>query len=582
MDCQASLEFLWLALVALVGGCLSEPPDPGQRDDRVVILLESPPRDLDPRFSLDSSSTKVSRLVFCSLTTVETPDLQPALDAAAGIRPDCPDDPDCLTWIVSLRDDVFWHDGRPVTAEDVVYTYRSILAPESRSPFRGDLLRKLRSVEIRGRDVVFRLNFPVATFLVDLSIGLVPAHRLQPQGGLAARFRDDFVGCGPYRYLARYRDQKILLERFDGHHGDQGPQYLVIRVVTDEATRVLAMMSGSGDLTVNTLSPPVVRRVEELGELSVQHARAAGTTYLMFNLLVEPLADLRVRKALGLGLNRNEIVRQQFRGMGTPAVSLLPPFHWAFCPDVPDLPFDPDMAERLLDQAGYPRDPVSGIRLTLTLKTTTDRFRRNIGLVLAHQWNQIGVKVSLIPLELSTFLADVRKGNFEMYVLQLPELVEPDILRWALHSQAVPNPLPQPGKGRYGAPDRTLFPPRYQEVSGPFATECRQRWFPQVRRQALANWVRRLRGIPASPGTGNRSFYFDPTLDCLLDLGFTTMDRQRRLGYYHEAQRILMMQLPLVPLWHEDNTVVTGKRWTGYGLLPINRYSPVLSLVKEP
>jgi ABC-type oligopeptide transport system substrate-binding subunit len=60
------------------------------------------------------------------------------------------------------------------------------------------------------------------------------------------------------------------------------------------------------------------------------------------------------------------------------------------------------------------------------------------------------------------------------------------------------------------------------------------------------------------------------------------MDRQRRLGYYQEAQRILMMQLPLVPLWHEDNIVVTGKRWTGYGLLPINRYSPVLSLVKEP
>ena len=573
---------LLAAALALTASCIKEPPDPGDEDERIVIILESPPRHLDPRFVSDASSTKVSKLIFCSLTTVETDDLRPELDAAAAVEPACPQmDGQCDHWVVTLRDDVYWHDGVRLAPEDIVYTYRSILESKIPSPFRGDLQRKIQRVwEAEGK-VHFLLSSPVATFLIDLSIGLVPKHILEPKGGLAGEFDDDFVGCGPFAYVSRYRDQKVVLERNDLYWREVGPRHVIIRTVPDEATRVLAVMAGSGHVLVNALSPPVVRRLSERHDVKVLHRKAACTTYLAFNLLDESLARREVRQAIALGIDRQSIVDEQFREMAVVATGILPPIHWAYNGEVERYEFDADKANELLDQAGLKVDPETGFRAGFTLKVTTDRFRRNIGSIIAYKLARIGIKVELVPLELSTFLADVRKGNFQMYILQLPEVVEPDILRWLLHSQAAPTLTAQPGKSRYGAVDRTLFPPEFEQLSGPFEQECRARWHPMVLRQAFNNYVRRSFGMTSAIGSGNRSFFFDPNLDCLLELGYTTMDPEKRLGYYHEAQRIAAANIPVLPLWHEDNVAVVRSDVEGYRLWPINRYSPVASAVRR-
>jgi len=580
-----------LLLLCAAVRCTREPPDPGAEGERVVIILETAPRDLDPRFVSDASSTKVSKLIFCSLTTTETDDLHPALEVAESVVPACAEpstgEPDgssagggseCRHWVVKIRAGVFWHDGVELTAEDVVYTYSSILESEIASPFRGDLQRKIESVREENGEVHFHLATPVATFLTDLSIGLVPKHVLEPKAGLAGTFDDDFVGCGPFRYLFRHKDQKVVLARNKLYWKEVGPEYVVVRMVPDEATRVLSVMSGSGHVLVNNLSPPVVRRLEERNDVRVLHKKAACTTYLAFNLLDERLADVRVRKAIALGMDRDIIVRDQFRDMAVVANGILPPIHWAYCDDVEKYGYDPARSRELLDEAGLAVDPETGFRAKFTLKVTTDRFRRNIGSIIAYKLASIGIKVELLPLELSTFLADVRKGNFEMYILQLPEVVEPDILRWLLHSQAAPVLTPIEGRSRYGSEDRTLFPPRFDEVSGPLAKTCRERWFPRVHNQALENFFRQAFGMPSSIGSGNRSFFFDPNLDCCLELGYMTMDREERLRYYNEAQKIAAAGIPVLPLWHEDNVAVVRTEVEGYRLLPINRYSPVVDV----
>jgi peptide/nickel transport system substrate-binding protein len=576
---------LVLALQAsLVLSCMREPADPGQPRERVVIILESPPRDLDPRLVSEASSTKVSRLIFCSLTTLETDDARPALEAAESVRPACPEgEAGCLHWVVSVKEGIYWHDGVEVGPDDVEFTFRSILESTLPSPFRGDLQRKIERVWVEGGEAHFLLTAPSATLWADLSIGLVPRHILEPRGGVNGRFEDDFVGCGPYRFLYRYGDQKVALARNELYWKEVAVPYVVVRTVPDEATRVLAMMAGSGQLTVNTLSPPIVRTLEEKGELQVLHRPAACTTYLAFNLLDERLAKLEVREAIAYALDRESIVREQFRGMAIPARSVLPPFHWAHAGDLVERTHEPELARWLLDKAGLPADPNTGLRTRFTLKTTSDRFRRSIGAVLAHQLRQVGLEIELLPLELSTFLADVRKGNFEMYVLQLPEVTEPDILRWFFHSQAAPVLVPVPGASRYGREDRTLFPPRFWEVSGPLAMRCRAEWFPLVVREAFLGPLRRAAGLRVGIGTGNRSFFFDPALDCCLDLGRVQMKVEERLVFYHEAQRIVADAIPVLPLWHEDNVAVVGPGVQGYRLLPINRYSPIsdVSLVGE-
>ncbi len=575
----ANLPFL-LAFVMLCSGCLKEPADPaGAPGDKVVILLESPPRDLDPRFVTDSSSSKVSRLIFCSLTTNETEDLRPQLEVATSIEPDCePGVEPCLDWVIRLRDDVFWHDGERVTAEDVVYTFESILDEKLGSPFRGDLSRKIESIEAVDGAVHIRLQVPVATFFSDLSIGLVPRHILGNSGDTSGTFTKGYVGCGPFRFVEQYREQKVVLSRFEEYFKPVGPETVVVRTVTDEATRILSIMAGSGHIVVNGISPPVVSTLEDEPQLKVLNHPAACTTYMTFNLMLPRLAKEEVRRAIALAIDRQNIVEEQFRGMAVLARSILPPMHWAFNSDLPEIPYDPELAEKLLDKAGYPRDPETGIRFELTLKVTVDRFRKNIGAIIAHQLQRVGIEVRLLPLELSTFLSDVRKGNFELYILQVPEVIDPDILRWLLHSQSSPEVAPREGSSRYGLADRTLFTPHFKEVQGPYADECRTRWFPFVVETGFGNWLRSSFGMPTQSGSGNRSFFFDPTLDCLLDLGFTTMAEEKRLGYYREAQRIAMDALPILPLWHEDNVGVVNRAIEGYRLLPINRYGPVIEV----
>lgn len=576
-------RWVLLPIIFLLASCMREPADPGSADDRVVILIETAPRDLDPRYASDASSTKVSRLIFCSLTTVETEDLRPVMEVAESVLPGCGDVAvgECRHWVVKLKEGIYWHDGVEVTAEDVVFTYNSIIGSTRASPFRGELQRKIVRVWQEDNEAHFLLADPYASFLVDLAIGLVPAHVLEHRGGLDGAFEDDFVGCGPFKFVSRYRDQKIVLERNELHWKPVKPRYVVVRTVPDEATRVLSIMSGSGHIVVNALSPPVVRRLEEMEEVEVLNRPAACTTYLAFNLLDDMLADVRIRHAIAHGIDRKSIVRDQFRGMAVPADNIIPPLHWAYSKTGKAYEYDPALAAGLLDEAGLSVDPATGYRASFTLKVTTDLFRKNIGSLLAYKLGEIGIHVELLPLELSTFLADVRQGNFEMYILQLPQVIEPDILRWLLYSQAAPKLEIQEGKSRYGQVDRTLFPPEFEQVSGPLEDECRKQWFPILVRRAFDNYVRRSFGVPSAIGNGNRSFFFDPYLDCMLDLGNRTINEDKRMAYYGEAQRIIGEEMPVLALWHEDNVAVVRKEAAGYRLLPLNRYSPVIGVERQ-
>ena len=276
-----------------------------------------------------------------------------------------------------------------------------------------------------------------------------------------------------------------------------------------------------------------------------------------------------------MALDRQGILTHMYEGRARPAAGILPALHWAFHGDLLPLPFDRGEAEALLDRAGVPRDPETGVRLHLTLKVTTDRFRTAVGRVLADQLAAVGVQVETVPTELATLLADVRRGNFDLYVLQVPEVIDPDILRWLFQSQGTPVPGGGIGDTEYGRMDRRFLPPGYREVGGPFAAICRERWIPWVEARA-----EELRRIDAGGGvlpftTGNRSFFADPEVDCLLELGRRATDRTVRAGYYRRVQEILAAEVPILSLWHEDNVAVMSRRLEGYEVLPINRYRPL-------
>lgn len=561
-------------LVPLLWGCYREPPTPGTDGTRLVVLLDSAARALDPRFTIDAASMRASRMVFEALVTVDNPSLLPEPQLAESITED-PQDP--RLWHVRVRRGVRFHDGVELTGRDVVETFRTVLDPALGSPYRADFARKIKDVRPDPAggpyDVLFEVHRPYATFVTDLVLGIVPAHALVdgafPEG--------TYVGTGPFRYVRRDGERTLVLQRNDDWHGGRaGFEWLVFRTIEDENTRLLSLLGGSGDLVQNGVSPVLVDVLARRPGVRVEAAESISFTYVGLNLRVPALADVRVRRALALGIDRASIVAHRYAGKALLATGMLAPFHWAYEGDVPRWPFDPARAEALLDEAGFPRDVTTGVRLTVELKLSNNRFRRSVAELIARQLRDIGVDVRLRSYEFGTFFADIRKGNFDAFLLQLPEPVEPDMLRWMLHSMATPIKEPSGDATPYAAADRRYVNPGAEAlvddpVCGAWAREVVARGEAARRGEAEVDM-----------GSANRTWFASPRFDCMVELGLRTVERAERRRYYAEAQRIAASELPVIPLWHEHNVAVMRDKVHGYRPLPNGRLAPLVGVTLGP
>ncbi|MBM4389074.1 MAG: ABC transporter substrate-binding protein, partial [Deltaproteobacteria bacterium] len=392
---------------------------PGNKDDRLVIVIESQVKTLDPRFTTDSISAKVSRLVFTPLVSSDNEELRPENELAEEIVPDMTllKDGEPLRYIVKLRKEVKFHDGNGLTAADVAYTYNSILDPAVGSPYRGDYAKKFSRVyPLQGDSgvVVFELKTPLATFRNDLAIGIVPA-RLEDNGD---RFDGVYVGTGSFRFAGSPDGRFIFLERFDGFYGKKSSfRHISFIVVADEGARILSLLSGTADIVLNGITPAVAAILSGNPDLEVISGRSNLFTYLAFNLTLPVFEDKRVRQALMHAIPAEEIIENKFSGLAQRAAGLLPEFHWAYG-SAKKYVYDPEKAGKLLDEAGYKRG-ADGVRFKAKLKVSNNRLRRAVAMDIAHHLGKIGIQVEVVSFELSTFLADVRKGNYEMTVLQL-------------------------------------------------------------------------------------------------------------------------------------------------------------------
>jgi peptide/nickel transport system substrate-binding protein len=484
---------LALALVA-VAGCQRGPRTaPGE----IVVLIEDPPQSLDPRFVGRAYDVKIGRLITGSLVSVDNPRLEPRPELAERIerRGD-------LTYEITLRVGLRFSDGTPVTAEDIAYTLTTIADPAFGSTLRAMTDRIARTEVLSARTVRITLTEPHAPFITDLDLGVVPRHLTRHHGG---RFPGDLVvGAGPFR-LAHRDATRIVLEP-NPHYVFGPPKVRVVfKVVRDPNSRLLVLVGGSADLTQNTVPPLLIDAVERRPELRVERGRGAVFTYLVCNTSDPALADVRVRRALAHAIDRERLVRSKLHGRAEVATGLLPSWHWAYHGAVPRYGYDPARARALLAEAGA--------RPRLVYKTSSDRLRVAIAQVIAHELREVGFEVEVRSYELATVLDDLKKGNFQIATLQLPDVVEPQLLQRLFHSAEVPRP---------GAADGRL----------------------------------------------NRSRYADPALDTLLDAGARELDGPRRRAIYATAQERLADALPVVPLWHEDNVVVMRRDVRGYEMQP--------------
>lgn len=419
----AARRWLSCACLVILSACHAARPE----GNAIIVGMANSAVNLDPRVGTDEASQKIHQLVFNPLVRLDR-GLRIVPDLAESVVPSGP-----MGYVARLRRGVLFHNGRELTAGDVVYTFRSFLDPNFRG--RSAAYRQLAEVNALDRYTVeFKLKQPAASFYINLVMGIVQ------EGSGDANARQP-IGTGPYRVARFVADDRVVLTAFDQYFGGRPRnEGVVLKVIPDDTMRGLELRKGTVDLIVNDLSPDIVFELQQEGRMQIATAPGSDYAYLGLNLRDPILGHLEVRKAIGFAIDRDAIVKYLRRGFAKTAVGIVPPMSWAFEPNVFDFTHDPAQAERLLDAAGFrdPDGPGPMPRFRLSLKTSTSEVYRLQAAAIQHDLARVGIAVDVRSSELQTLSADVRRGNFQMYSLQWVGVTDPDMLRLVYHSSQVP------------------------------------------------------------------------------------------------------------------------------------------------
>ena len=488
---------LVLMIVCLLTGC-SRRPDP----NTLVMIIESSPANLDPRVGIDGQSERLDELIFDDLLTRDQHfNFHPGLAESWQV-------PDPLTYVFHLRHGVKFHDGRPLTARDVKWTFDSLIQGKVIST-KASTYRYVDRIDTPDDyTVVFHLKEPFATLLWNLSgaaLGIVPY-------GSGGEVTQHPIGTGPFRFVSAQQDRDVILER-NGNYWGAEPHLERIRfaVVPDTTTRALELRKGSADVAINALTSDMVLALRRQPNLQLLHAPGTVLAYLNFNLRDPILKDVRVRQAIAFAIDRRPMIHYLLRDFARPAYSILPPESWAYNGDVPRYAYDPERARQLLDSAGY--QAVNGVRFHLTMKTSTEEGTRLLAAVLQQQLRAVGIALDIRTFEFATFFSDVTRGEFQLYSLRwIGGNEDPDIFELVFHSRRLP------------------------------------------------------------PNGNNRGYYVNPRLDSLIDQARQELDQDTRKQLYAEVQDILAQEVPSINLWYFDNVLLANKRVKNLTLDPSGSY----------
>lgn len=485
----------------LVAGTLS---GCGQTANNNIICIgvTSRPRMLDPRKATDALSSRINRLIYRQLIDFDQ-QFKPKADLASWqqLSP--------LHYRFSLQTDSVFHNGAPLTAADVVATYQSVLDPDFGSAHSGSL-KGIEQVKAIGSDQVdFILKEVDPLFVGRLVIGILPKALIDSKH----KFQEAPIGSGPCQFVLM-NEQKLILKRQD----EVELQFIPVK---DATVRVLKLQKGELDLVQNDLSPELVNYCQKQSELTVQWSDGTNFGYVGFNFDDPLLAQLPVRQAISMGIDRQTIIDAMFAGHARLAGGLLVPEHWSGAPEISGYEYNPDKAKALLEQVEIPPGLLNADGLLeFSYKTSNDPTRIRLATIYQSQLRKIGIHLNVQSYDWGTFYNDIKKGRFQLYSLAWVGVKSPDIFQYVFDSGAIP------------------------------------------------------------PKGANRGRYRDATADRLIQQGLEQTTLEDQAQTYRRLQIHLQDTLAAMPLWYEDQYLVARKEITGYQLYNDGRLDGLLDVKK--
>lgn len=337
-----------------------------------------------------------------------------------------------------LRKDVMWHDGSPLSARDVMFTYKTIIDPSTPTAYSGKykLVKKAKVID----DYTFEVAYekPFAPALISWGLEIIPEHLLKGKDIATSPLTRAPIGTGPFKFKRWDAGSKIVLEANKAYF-DSRPYLsgLCYTIIPDQTTQFMELKAGGIDLM--GLSPLQYLRQTDSPKFKSMYNKykylADGYTYLGFNLRRAPFDNRTIRQAIAYAIDKEEIIKGVLLGLGKIATGPYKPGTIWYNPDVKRYPYDRDKAKDLLKEVGFEDHDGDGIidkngkPLEFTIITNQGNpLRKKAAQIIQQRLKNVGIKVNIRIIEWTVFLKEfVDKSNFDAVILGWNILQDPDL-----------------------------------------------------------------------------------------------------------------------------------------------------------
>lgn len=512
MKFRIALKYLMLILLAagLVAGC-TERRSKEELKDSLVFGYDDNFKTFDPARQVFSQETAIIQQVLEPLVKFDIDlNLQPCL-AVDWYTPD-----DCDTWIFELRRGVEFHDGTPFNAEAVKIHFDRIMDPATAAT-RAKNLEDVDYVEVvDDHTVAFHMKTPNCILpekLTGAFASIISPHSLEQFGEGIGR---NPSGTGPFIFVEWTPEIAIRLKK-NKKHWDADNYHLEnleFRPVQENTTRLILLEQGVLDIA--PIAFPQVNIAKETDDIEIQSVPQLSIRYVGFNFKKPPFDNKLVRQAANYAVNKEEMIKYMFFGVGEPAVGPLPSVLPAFNPDVKKYPYDPEKARELLAQAGYG----DGIRVDYWTMEAGTYWKTTEGTV--EYLRDVGFDVNVKILDNAVYW-----DKFDEYLLQ----------------------------------DGRIYPTK-EGVFDLF----------------VGGWVGGetahgfLEPLFKGGSYSNNAFYDNPEVNKILDKYKALPDEEERNKLYKEMQAIIVEDAPWIFAFHGQSNTGVRKRVKGYRVSPAGNY----------
>ncbi len=404
--------FLVLSILTLVIFGFSQ-----QSGGVLQIGIETEPVGFDPNLVTAFASFRILENVYDGLLKYdENMNLIPNIAEKYEI-------PDPNTIIFTIRDDVYFHSGERLTVEDVLYTFERIMDKEVGSPAAA-YYSEVENIEVLdSKRIQFKLKVPMAnTLLINFAStnsAIVSKEFVEAGNNLQLKTN----GTGPFFVSEYVPGDHITLEKNPNYFISDQPYLdkIVFRIIPEEISRVTALRNGDVDLI--EIKEPLTLRSLQSNSYKIYRQPVLSYYLLGFNTTREPLNNPRVRSALSLAIDREEIINMVAFGEGTVVGPMNPTVKpWAISPEnFEEYEYNPEKAKSILAEVGYP----NGFEFSIVVASRYSFDK--IAQVIQSQLSKIGVKVNIELVEWGIFISKWRESDFDSFVSLNSGSIDPDV-----------------------------------------------------------------------------------------------------------------------------------------------------------